>query len=774
MTELVKDLSLVNRYTLVSRLGAGGMAEVWLAADERDGKQVALKFLRAELAANPDLLQLFEMEAERCQRLSHPGIVRSFGLQADAGWYFMVMEYIPGGAVRVTRNFDWQASVRLLLPVAEALEYAHRAGFVHRDLRAANILLDAAGKPRLADFGVAGVLKDESAVLIAGGSMPAMSPQQLDGEPPAVSDDVYGFGALLYELIVGEPLFHPEVTPARVRTGIAPRLTSFVADIPAALDQLVAAMLEKQPERRPPGMAAVRAALEEMISGSVASQVPADSDADTLAPVARKRAQDQAPDSSFKPRRLQDKNAAGAGWQLYAVFGALAVLVMSVVFILPRVVENGNSSAPVSSPAVVVPEPEPAVSEVQDRVGREIADAALAELLRASDRLRTRSVELWGGADWFAAVNLMSEGDEAYKQRDFTTATAAYRDALGYIEPLLGRVDEVLRTALDDGNKALEDGNQRLAIERFELALAIEPGNLTAAKGRERALQLDRVIAFVNEASALEVSELWQESLDKYQAALAVDPEWAAAIAGRDRISAVITGNTYQASMSSGYAALAKERYDSARSFFKSALAARPGDVDALQALEQIDNDQRLARVSSLNKQAGQRVAAEDWAGAISLYQAILAIDTSVTGARNGLAESKRRLELDQRLRDALASPDRLSDTPALEATRQLLDYARAVVAAGPVLTGQINELDRLLRRAVIPVNVHFESDNQTEVVIYKVGRFDPFVAQSINLRPGVYTAVGVRSGYRDVRLEFRVQPDSAMQPVIIRCEDPI
>jgi hypothetical protein len=90
------------------------------------------------------------------------------------------------------------------------------------------------------------------------------------------------------------------------------------------------------------------------------------------------------------------------------------------------------------------------------------------------------------------------------------------------------------------------------------------------------------------------------------------------------------------------------------------------------------------------------------------------------------------------------------------------------------VLTAQIGELDALVRRAVVPVSVRFESDNLTEVVIYKVGRFAPFGSRDIDLRPGVYTAVGARSGYRDVRLDFRVQPESAMQPVVIRCEDPI
>ncbi|MGI9292319.1 MAG: hypothetical protein ACR2QG_13730, partial [Gammaproteobacteria bacterium] len=577
----------------------------------------------------------------------------------------------------------------------------------------------------------------------------------------------------LYEVLTGEPLFHPDVTPDSVRNTVPQRVSGLVDGIPPELDRLVASLLEKQAFRRPPGMAAVRASIESILAEQPVKALPDKGDGSTIRPVSRKASSKPGPEAGFRPRRLQDKDTTGqSAWRLYAVLGSLAAVALGVIFLLPVIVDNGREAP---QPEQTVAEPEtPVVSPAEAEVGRELADAALAELLRLSDRLKSRGVELWGGSDWFTAVNRMAAGDEDYKKRDFNAATTAYREALALLEPLTGKVNEVLQSALADGEQALLDGNQRLAVERYELALAVEPGNLTAAKGKQRALQLDRVMKLVSEASAFEVAEDWQNSLEKYSAALDIDPEWAPAIDGRERVSGVIAGNAYQSAMSAGYTALAEQRYDTARSSFNAALKVRPGDVDARQALEQIENDQRLARVSDLNSKAQQRAAEEDWAGAVSLYQAVLAVDTSVTSARNGLAQSQQRLELDQRMRDVLVSPDRLSDTPVLEATRQLLDYARGISQPGPVLTSQITELDQMVRRAVVPVNVRFESDGQTEVVIYKVGRFAPFMAQSIELRPGVYTAVGVRSGYRDERLSFRVQPETAMQPVIIRCEDPI
>jgi hypothetical protein len=125
-------------------------------------------------------------------------------------------------------------------------------------------------------------------------------------------------------------------------------------------------------------------------------------------------------------------------------------------------------------------------------------------------------------------------------------------------------------------------------------------------------------------------------------------------------------------------------------------------------------------------------------------------------------------------LRSAIGAPDRLSDDKIWQATQSLLEYARKISPAGAVLAAQLNELDRLLQRARVPVKVVLESDSQTEVVIYKVGKLGAFQTRSIELKPGVYTAVGVRSGYRDVRKNFRVAPEAGTQSIIIRCEDPI
>jgi hypothetical protein len=226
--------------------------------------------------------------------------------------------------------------------------------------------------------------------------------------------------------------------------------------------------------------------------------------------------------------------------------------------------------------------------------------------------------------------------------------------------------------------------------------------------------------------------------------------------------------------MSTGYAVLSTQNYSAARRSFESALRARKGDAAAQAAIAQLDSEQRLARIISLSAEAESLQVKEQWPEAAARYESILKIDSTVLAASKGLDQSRARTQLDERLRSAISGPDRLGDDEIWQATLSLLEYARSINPAGALLTEQINELDRLLQRAQVPVMVRLESDNLTEVVIYKVGKLGVFQTRSIELKPGVYTAVGVRSGYRDVRRNFRVAPEVVAQPIIIRCEDPI
>jgi len=785
MTELSEGMSLGTRFRLVSLLGSGGMGEVWLAVDKQENRQVALKILNAELAKKQGFVDLLQAEYDKALRLHHPNIIRVYASHHEDGLHFISMEYIDGRSLGELREQSWRSIVEAVLPLTDTLAYAHKAGVIHRDIKPANILLDKAGSPHLTDFGVASVLSDGvEGQIRTGGSLPAMSPQQVGGEMPSVSDDVYSFGSLLYDLITGAPLFSPDVTPEKVQLEKPPLLSEVKPDagIPPHLDHLVAAMLAKDSGRRPAGMDAVRAALDNLLEDSVAPEAESlADDAQSIRPLSRRRSAPTKGADGFASKPLASvASDSSPSKTLYAGLTLLAIALLGVIFILPGIVEEQrrNRSAESAAPELIAASEglgeKVAEQDAADQGSRELADNALADILELDDQLRGLGIEIWGGADWAAGRNVVTAGDEAYKDRQYGIATDAYRKALLLLQPLESRAGEVLATALADGQAAVLDGNQLLAIERFDLVLLIDSQNSVARTGRERALQLDKVLALVDQASQYEAVANLSDAVTAYEAALAIDPQWAAAREGRNRVRAVIDGNEYQVAMSAGYVALSAKNYSAARRSFESALRARKGDTAASAGLAQLDSEQRLARIISLSTEAESLQLQERWAEAADRYASILKIDSTLLIASKGLDESRARAELDDRLRGAIAAPDRLSDDKIWQATQSLLEYARKINLAGAVLVAQINELDRLLQRAQVPVRVVLESDNQTEVVIYKVGKLGAFQTRSIELKPGAYTAVGVRSGYRDVRKNFRVEPEAGTQSIIIRCEDPI
>jgi len=226
--------------------------------------------------------------------------------------------------------------------------------------------------------------------------------------------------------------------------------------------------------------------------------------------------------------------------------------------------------------------------------------------------------------------------------------------------------------------------------------------------------------------------------------------------------------------MAAGYAAMAQGDYSRARSAFEAAARVRPGDANARAALDQLGAEERLQKVVAIQDRARSLEAQEQWAAAAEEYSAALAIDETLTGARKGLERSRARAELHGRLETEIGRAERFNDDKIWRAANAVLTRARGIESPGPVLSRQAAELARLLEIAATPVPVQFQSDNLTDVVIYKVGRLGTFSTRTLDLRPGIYVAVGSRDGYRDVRRDFRVAADGATPPVVLRCEEPI
>jgi len=280
MTNLIGQS--LGRYHILEQLGEGGMATVYKAYDTRLETDVAVKVIRTEnltLGTMERALKRFEREAKALARLTHPNIVKVTDYGEYEGKPYLVMEYLPGGTLkeRLGKPVAWQEAVRLLIPIAEALDFAHSQNMIHRDVKPSNILLTQRGQPMLTDFGIAKILKLEETADLTGtgmgiGTPEYMAPEQWTGKTSILSDQ-YALGVVLYEMLTGRKPYSAD-TPAAIllkqATEPLPRPSQFARDLPEKVEKLLLKALAKNPADRYPSMGEFAAALESALSGSAA------------------------------------------------------------------------------------------------------------------------------------------------------------------------------------------------------------------------------------------------------------------------------------------------------------------------------------------------------------------------------------------------------------------------------------------------------------------------------------------------------------------------
>lgn len=269
----------LGAYNINSLLGVGGMGEVYRAHDSKLGRDIALKVLPTKTAADPDRLKRFQREARAVAALNHPHIVTIYSVEERRGTHFLTMELvegvaldhlIPKGGLPLEKIFE------IAIPMAEALVAAHEKGIVHRDLKPANIMVDKKGRVKILDFGLAkfgAISRDwrdnpesrgqatafdfsQEAQSLAGaivGTLPYISPEQLQGQPVDPRSDVFSFGAVLYEMTVGQPPFSGESSTGFLSAILqsAPRpVTELRTDVPLGLQKILEGCLAKEASNR--------------------------------------------------------------------------------------------------------------------------------------------------------------------------------------------------------------------------------------------------------------------------------------------------------------------------------------------------------------------------------------------------------------------------------------------------------------------------------------------------------------------------------------------
>jgi serine/threonine-protein kinase len=272
---------LAGRYRLESLIASGGMAQVWQGTDDVLRRQVAVKVLHPHLAADATFVTRFRQEAVAAARLAHPGIVSIYDTCADDGVEAIVMELVPGPTLRQRLDDPapidpWQAA-GLAAQVAEALDAAHRAGLVHRDVKPANVLLCGDGRVKVADFGIAKAVADADLTQpgLMVGTAKYLAPEQVRGEPVDPRTDIYSLGVVLYEMLCGRPPFVADTDAATAlarlqRDPLRPRQVR--AGIPKSLEAIVCRAMAREPVDRYDSASDLRAAL--LAAGATPSPMP--------------------------------------------------------------------------------------------------------------------------------------------------------------------------------------------------------------------------------------------------------------------------------------------------------------------------------------------------------------------------------------------------------------------------------------------------------------------------------------------------------------------
>jgi tetratricopeptide (TPR) repeat protein len=430
--------------------------------------------------------------------------------------------------------------------------------------------------------------------------------------------------------------------------------------------------------------------------------------------------------------------AARRGLPLTLLLGAGLVVAVVAAFVwLPaRVNDERAQPAPAAVPTPVAVPARPVLSAEQQATLKKQAEELLAGLLTLQDRLTSLNAEKWAA--------------------------------------IVSRAAAAVERSFNAGEAALAAGNSELAIEQYDLVLTIEPTHSLALAQRTRAEQLPAVLTLVQRADGERARGELEAALASYREALALDPSWAPAGTAIDEIHREQRDAEFERLLSEAFGLLGDENFVDAQARFEAALAMRPGSREAQQGLEQAEQGAKLDQIALAEARGLAFERREVWDQAIALYRSVLESDATLLFAQSGLERAEARAGLDAKLANLIDNPGLLLTDAVLADARALLDTAAAEPARGPRIDGQVEQLGRLITLASQPIPVRLTSDQLTTVMLYRVGTLGVFAQHDVELRPGTYTVVGSRDGYRDVRQTFTVRPGGSLPPISVVCVEPI
>jgi hypothetical protein len=465
---------------------------------------------------------------------------------------------------------------------------------------------------------------------------------------------------------------------------------------------------------------------------------------------------------------------SGKRYLLWGLTSLLLVLALLVLVVLPGKIKERNQQLKISLSETEITSP-PARISVQDVAGVAQNDAGLAlqSFLRLRAQPDLQGAEIWAPEIWTTAIASAQQGDEHYGRRRFKDAQSAYEAASLQLTALQKDRPHILAESLALGERLLGENKTSPAIEAFERVLAMQGDHQPAQAGLEQARVREQVLKLMIEARQAESANKLDLAADIYSSIVQLDMNYVAAQTALVKVTEILDGQAYQAAMSQALNYLESGNLNAAGIALNTAAGIEPDTPALRDARKRLQEVRQELKLSQLRSDAQKSAADENWQDAISLYQQALGIDGEASFAQTGLVHAKTRLQLNAQFNHYLEAPERLSADEPLENARTLLEANPGVSKNEPGLSAKVAALKEAIRLVSTPVTLLIESDSQTEVTIYHVGRLGTFAQKKISLRPGRYTVTGSRPGYRDVRKIITLSPQKSAT-VNVRCEEKI
>ncbi|MGO1507781.1 MAG: protein kinase domain-containing protein [Microbacterium sp.] len=383
-----QGVSFGGRYELQSRIAIGGMGEVWEATDHVIGRTVAIKILKDEYMGDPGFLERFRAEARHAALVNHEGIASVFDYGEENGSAFLVMELVPGEALSTIIEREGSLSsdktLDIVAQTASALQAAHAAGLVHRDIKPGNLLITPDGRVKITDFGIARIA-DQVPLTATGqvmGTVQYLSPEQASGHPASPATDTYSLGIVAYECLAGKRPFTGESQVAIAMAQINEQAPPLPPTVPIPVQNLVMAMIAKKPSDRPSSSATVARAAQALRRGdlnSAAIAVPAiatggiagddatrllttgDDGTTRILPTTAQVSTDDEGEGDGEGDEKKKKKRSPWTWPLIALIALLVIVLGGTVFALLN--QGSPEPDPTNSSPTATKSPKPTTSE---------------------------------------------------------------------------------------------------------------------------------------------------------------------------------------------------------------------------------------------------------------------------------------------------------------------------------------------------------------------------------------------------------------------------